>query len=174
MYCILCFGFLDDLSDVAETIDDTLVTNEKPLTKWTVEDVCQWLGELGLNQYTPNFSENEIDGTELLTLKHETLEQSIGISKYIVNSNFSENQIEINGTQPLTLKHDTMEQSIVICEYRVHYQKKSIATCCSPSNMKQSIRSSKYIYMHSKPPQEQDPLYELFILKEKHWNSPLG
>ncbi|KAL5018254.1 hypothetical protein ScPMuIL_003976 [Solemya velum] len=73
---------IDHLIDASAEVNDTVLTRVKPLDTWSVDDVCQWLEELGLDQYTPNFRDNEIDGTELLTLKQETLEHSIGVGEY--------------------------------------------------------------------------------------------
>ena len=41
---------------------------------WTVEDVCQWLSALGLPEHKEKFSDNAIDGKELLALTTADLE----------------------------------------------------------------------------------------------------
>ena len=50
-----------------------------PMQGWKVEEVLQWLGTLGLDQYQESFRTNAIDGTELLTLTAADLERSLGI-----------------------------------------------------------------------------------------------
>ena len=47
----------------------------KPLNKWSVEDVCKWLDELGLEQYKSSFETNAIDGTELEVITDSMLQQ---------------------------------------------------------------------------------------------------
>jgi len=53
---------------------------KKLLNTWDVDDVCTWLGELGLNQYCEIFRANEIDGTELANVDNETLSADLGIA----------------------------------------------------------------------------------------------
>lgn len=49
--------------------------------KWTVEEVCKWLAEIGLDQYTDNFKQHHIDGAELLALNQDSLQAGIKIGK---------------------------------------------------------------------------------------------
>ncbi|XP_015789991.1 WD repeat, SAM and U-box domain-containing protein 1 isoform X2 [Tetranychus urticae] len=51
----------------------SLGTNANLVSRWSVEQVAQWLETLGLPQYTDIFIQNEIDGTELLHLSHDML-----------------------------------------------------------------------------------------------------
>ncbi|XP_064644227.1 WD repeat, SAM and U-box domain-containing protein 1-like isoform X2 [Lineus longissimus] len=51
----------------------------KPYKEWSIDDVCSWIGQIGLSQYEENFRTHAIDGTELLTLSHETLEKDLKI-----------------------------------------------------------------------------------------------
>ena len=50
--------------------------------EWSVTEVCQWLYELGMGQYEATFKRNAIDGMELTTLNHYSLEKDLGICKY--------------------------------------------------------------------------------------------
>jgi len=43
------------------------------LRTWTIEDVCDWLKEISLEQCCEVFRYNAIDGIELLQLKDEML-----------------------------------------------------------------------------------------------------
>ena len=54
--------------------------------KWTVDDVCKWVVELGLDQYKDRFSNQHIDGAELQTLNHHTLQTALNIGKDTTDS----------------------------------------------------------------------------------------
>lgn len=57
---------------------------KKNVKEWTTNDVIEWMEkELKLNQYSPSFLENEIDGDELVNLTAEILSKDLGVSKYI-------------------------------------------------------------------------------------------
>lgn len=47
----------------------------KPVNKWSVEEVCKWLEDIGLEQYKPSFEQNAIDGTELEVITDSMLQQ---------------------------------------------------------------------------------------------------
>lgn len=47
--------------------------------KWSVEDVCKWIVEIGLDEYKENFKQHHIDGMELLTLNTDTLKTGLQI-----------------------------------------------------------------------------------------------
>ncbi|XP_071539559.1 WD repeat, SAM and U-box domain-containing protein 1-like isoform X1 [Panulirus ornatus] len=49
------------------------------LIEWSCEDVCGWLVEQGLAEYSHNFRSHAIDGRELLTVTDEILEQKLGV-----------------------------------------------------------------------------------------------
>ncbi|XP_053204626.1 WD repeat, SAM and U-box domain-containing protein 1-like isoform X2 [Panonychus citri] len=51
----------------------SLGTNANLVSRWSVEQVNQWLETLNLSQYSEVFKTNEIDGTELLHLSHDVL-----------------------------------------------------------------------------------------------------
>ena len=51
------------------------------VTGWSVDDVCLWLGQLGLSKYSDTFRRNEMDGCELLSIDHAVLERELGIGK---------------------------------------------------------------------------------------------
>ncbi|XP_006813234.1 WD repeat, SAM and U-box domain-containing protein 1-like [Saccoglossus kowalevskii] len=52
----------------------------KPLSDWSVQDVCDWLKSLGLEQYVVTFKSNEIDGQELNNITSEVLRSDLAIS----------------------------------------------------------------------------------------------
>ncbi|XP_052254306.1 WD repeat, SAM and U-box domain-containing protein 1-like isoform X4 [Dreissena polymorpha] len=47
--------------------------------KMSVEDVCQWLEEIGLEQYVASFRKHDIDGLELMALTQDSLATGLGI-----------------------------------------------------------------------------------------------
>ena len=55
---------------------------QKPLADWTVQDVCNWLGEIGLPRYQKVFHDNQIDGLELMQLSPATMQKNLNISEY--------------------------------------------------------------------------------------------
>ncbi|XP_076819198.1 uncharacterized protein LOC143464965 isoform X4 [Clavelina lepadiformis] len=57
-----------------------LSKEEKPLIEWTVEDVGNWLDNLGMGMYGQVFMENEIDGSHLPDLGKEEL-QELGVTR---------------------------------------------------------------------------------------------
>ncbi len=52
------------------------------MTSWTVDEVCNWLSNLSLEQYCESFRENEIDGTELFNISAETLANDLCIGMF--------------------------------------------------------------------------------------------
>ncbi|XP_064612039.1 WD repeat, SAM and U-box domain-containing protein 1-like [Liolophura sinensis] len=73
-----------DLSDAATDgnlvdLSEEVVFEKTPMERWSVEEVGVWLEHIGLPQYKETMSSNAIDGTELLTLTHSTLEKPLGI-----------------------------------------------------------------------------------------------
>jgi pentatricopeptide repeat protein len=51
------------------------------LTSATVEDVCEWVGSLGLDEYVATFQHHGIDGSQLIQLTDDHLRIELGISK---------------------------------------------------------------------------------------------
>ena len=51
------------------------------MTSWTVDEVCNWLSNLSLEQYCASFRENAIDGTELFNVTAEILANDLCIGK---------------------------------------------------------------------------------------------
>lgn len=49
--------------------------------EWTCEDVCEWLVEQGLAEYSHNFRTHAIDGRELMSVTDEVLENKLGVGK---------------------------------------------------------------------------------------------
>ena len=52
----------------------------KRLVLWDMDEVCKWLEELGLQQYSEVFRANAIDGAELFQMTNELLANELGIS----------------------------------------------------------------------------------------------
>ncbi len=46
-----------------------------PAYKWSVSDVCTWLGQLGLNKHIDTFRTHQIDGKILLVLKKKNIRE---------------------------------------------------------------------------------------------------
>ena len=55
----------------------------KSMAHWSVEEVCIWLHELGMGQYESTFRRNDIDGMEVTTLTHESMQTALGIGEYL-------------------------------------------------------------------------------------------
>ncbi len=51
-----------------------------PLAEWGVEEVAEWLREIGLAEYIESFTDNEIVGEHLVELSKEELKE-LGIKK---------------------------------------------------------------------------------------------
>ncbi|XP_050711432.1 WD repeat, SAM and U-box domain-containing protein 1-like isoform X3 [Eriocheir sinensis] len=49
------------------------------LIEWSSEDLCEWLVEQGLAEYSHNFRTHAIDGRELLSVTDEVLENKLGV-----------------------------------------------------------------------------------------------
>ena len=52
----------------------------KSAQDWEVSDVCEWLGQLSLNQYSDTFSSMKIDGMLLFAMTDEDLREDLGVS----------------------------------------------------------------------------------------------
>lgn len=52
------------------------------LIEWSSEDLCEWLVEQGLAEYSHNFRTHAIDGRELLSVTDEVLENKLGVGEY--------------------------------------------------------------------------------------------
>ena len=54
--------------------------HDKPLKQWTVDNVCDWLKEIGLEEHADMFRDNEIVGEHLCDMTKEDLRE-LGIRK---------------------------------------------------------------------------------------------
>ena len=70
--------------DVTSFYHCVILFAQKLLLSWDVNDVCKWLGELGLSQYSEMFRTNEIDGAELANIDNKILSDDLGIGKHIL------------------------------------------------------------------------------------------
>lgn len=52
----------------------------KPLEEWEIEDVSQWLKDIGLGEHVESFAENEIVGEHLIDLSKDELKE-LGVKK---------------------------------------------------------------------------------------------
>lgn len=64
------------------------VSLQKLMNTWDVNDVCTWLGDLGLSQYAEIFRTNDIDGIELSNVDNKVLGEDLGIGMTYNPSNF--------------------------------------------------------------------------------------
>ena len=72
---------LQDEDQQFSQVSEEKVLIKKRAEKWTVDDVCQWITELGLDQYEPTFRTHQIDGQELIHLDDNALHKSLGIGE---------------------------------------------------------------------------------------------
>ena len=49
--------------------------------QWSVDDVCRFLADIGLSQYSETFRVNAIDGVELLALNDDTLKNALKVGE---------------------------------------------------------------------------------------------
>ena len=49
------------------------------MSKWSVDDVCDWLSRSGLENYEPNFREHQVDGYALTHLTDDGMTE-IGVT----------------------------------------------------------------------------------------------
>jgi len=52
----------------------------KPVTEWTVDDVCSWLDDIGLEEHIEMFWDNEIQGAHLVDMTKDDLKE-LGITR---------------------------------------------------------------------------------------------
>lgn len=87
-----------NLSDIARSLNDNdecrpvtarkrrgsqeesnILNSANAVSKWSSDDVANWVHQLGLSQFEDVFRSNEVDGQELLHLTHDTLLTSLKI-----------------------------------------------------------------------------------------------
>ncbi|XP_014783061.1 WD repeat, SAM and U-box domain-containing protein 1 [Octopus bimaculoides] len=64
------------------SVDSAKSEQQKPVCKWSVDDVCNWLEQSGLDKITEIFRKHTIDGHELLMLSDDVIEKQLGIEAY--------------------------------------------------------------------------------------------
>ena len=67
-------------TDALHFISEAELLVKKPLMKWSNDDVCQWLSDLGLGAYQSHFVEQKINGPMLSAMKHSDLELMFNMS----------------------------------------------------------------------------------------------
>ncbi|KAH8402840.1 hypothetical protein KR222_002656 [Zaprionus bogoriensis] len=70
---------------IGETVPHKL-SQQVPL--WSVEDVQEWVKQIGFHSYLDQFEQSQVDGDLLLKLNHENLRADIGISNGILLRRF--------------------------------------------------------------------------------------
>ncbi|XP_017053144.1 NAD(+) hydrolase sarm1 isoform X3 [Drosophila ficusphila] len=70
---------------IGETVPHKL-SQQVPL--WSVEDVQEWVKQIGFNDYIEKFNESQVDGDLLLKLNHDNLRADIGIANGILLKRF--------------------------------------------------------------------------------------
>lgn len=86
-----------NLSDIARSLNDderrpvtartrlgsreesNIFNSSNSVSRWSADDVANWVHQLGLPQFQDVFRSNEVDGQELLHLTHDTLLTSLKI-----------------------------------------------------------------------------------------------
>eukprot|EP00112_Aurelia_sp_Birch-Aquarium-sp1_P006514 Seg1718.3 transcript_id=Seg1718.3/GoldUCD/mRNA.D3Y31 product="WD repeat SAM and U-box domain-containing protein 1" protein_id=Seg1718.3/GoldUCD/D3Y31 len=63
-----------------KTTENGTKSPKKLMNTWDVNDVCTWLGDLGLSQYAEIFRTNDIDGIELSNVDNKVLGEDLGIA----------------------------------------------------------------------------------------------
>ncbi|CAJ1079393.1 neurabin-1 isoform X1 [Xyrichtys novacula] len=70
----------------SETLDDEPIASGKeyqwqnrPVSDWTINQVCHWLMGMNMDQYTPEFTAKGVDGQQLLQLDSDKL-KALGVS----------------------------------------------------------------------------------------------
>ena len=53
-----------------------------PPSQWTVAQVAQWVGSIGLPEAAQSFAEHEIEGAALLELTTAELKDELGVTKF--------------------------------------------------------------------------------------------
>ena len=96
----------DEDQQFSQVKDEKALIRKRP-EKWTVDDVCQWVTELGLEQYEPSFRGHHIDGQELAHLDDNALQKHLGIGmldifgkllgKFIIHNHLFSVQKETSG-----------------------------------------------------------------------------
>lgn len=61
-------------------IGDTAPFNQKPLIRWTVDDVSDWLDSLYLSEYKHRFARSKVNGSELLKFDRSSYTQ-LGVTR---------------------------------------------------------------------------------------------
>ena len=51
-------------------------------SQWTVAQVAQWVGSLGLPEAAQSFAEHEVEGASLLELTAAELKDELGVTKF--------------------------------------------------------------------------------------------
>lgn len=71
------------LSHVAANTEKSIAAHSRcDILLWTVDDVLKWLHQLGLHTLGPVFRENRIDGSELLHLTHDSLQNVLKVHSF--------------------------------------------------------------------------------------------
>jgi len=87
-------SFQEKIRDVVKKTDEAVRTlgrmgeakhavtfKDKPASEWKVEDVQDWLKNVGLEEFLSNFKENAVDGSTLVDLTEEDLTKELKVTK---------------------------------------------------------------------------------------------
>lgn len=75
------------------------------ITRWTIDQVADYIANLGLEQYSDNFAEEEINGEALVELLHEEL-QDLGVASVGHRMTILRNVYDIKVRQKVPVMHD--------------------------------------------------------------------
>lgn len=75
----LTFSSTEMLDDDSSSAGKDYQWQNRPVSDWTSQQVCHWLMGMNMDQYTPEFSTQSIDGQQLLNLDSDRL-KALGVS----------------------------------------------------------------------------------------------
>ena len=77
MYVVFNSDYLED--HIPDNLEKLHQGAGKTLQSWSVQEVCDWLKHIEMDQYKEVFQMNCIDGAELVNLTEDMLQTSLGV-----------------------------------------------------------------------------------------------
>ncbi|ESP02890.1 hypothetical protein LOTGIDRAFT_156843 [Lottia gigantea] len=95
----------------ASTSNIQSVTTDNDILSWSVDDVCDWISSLGLEDYKDMFKAQAIDGAELLALNTNDLQSALGIAPLGHRNKILRSRSKLESS-PLKHKHDKCDKDV--------------------------------------------------------------